>query len=103
MVTTRMAREMRKITHSTSPASTEAAFEHFVVNPHMLDVADVALNAAQEQGGDPDLNDKSAAGIQVLMMALVQRWTRHIEVIGQPDEARVGLHLGKMSKLNSIV
>lgn len=103
MVTSRMAKEMRHLSHYTGPSATEAAFERFLVTPHMLDVADVALGAVQEQGGNPDLNDKSVVGVQVLMMSLVRRWACHMEVVGQPDEAKVGSHLSLMTRLRTVM
>ena len=103
MVTGRMAREMRHLSRYTGPSSTEAAFERFLVTPHMLGVAAVALRAVQEQGGNPDLNDKSVVGVQVLMMSLVRRWACHIEVVSQPDEAEVGFHLAMMTRLRTIM
>jgi hypothetical protein len=103
MITCRMAREMRHLSHHTEPSSTEAAFERFLVTPHIIDMADTAMRAMREQGGSPDLNDKSAVGVKVLIMSLVRRWTRHIEVFGQPDEAHVGSHLSMMMGLRTVM
>ncbi|KIH87410.1 hypothetical protein SPBR_04669 [Sporothrix brasiliensis 5110] len=68
----------------------------------MVDVADEAVQAMQEQNGSPDLYDKSVGGIQVLMMSLICCWASHIEVFGQLDEARVASHLSMMTRLKTV-